>query len=148
MQYARLPHKDINRLRTEDKIIYSVGRIKAKNSGVGPMIAMSLNYNMMSSFNLFLDTSLSYLSTWSTFSTTGFTKDTPLPPSTSKTVNREKLNSKVTEIGFDGKIGASYDYTMQEGQLSLRVGWEVLDFDHSWSGLFFGAKWLGNMQHH
>jgi len=128
-------------------------------NGFGPRVGMDLNYEWGNGVGVYADGALSVLA-GSSKSSLNYVNNSA--PAQSFTLSTSK-NGVVGEL--DAKVGMMYTYAMAQGDLSLDVGWvwaqylnpinELHGFAHDYSrsyqqswgiqGLYFGAKWVGNV---
>lgn len=133
-----------------DPLTYLNASLNYRVKGWGPMVGLKTSYNMASGFGIFADGSLALLS--GSGKTTNASTDFDLPwlDFDNDTINYNILHASI-------KMGGTYDYVMDQGMLTARVGWEVHEFvngitdaahhtrDATWQGVFFGLKWAGDM---
>jgi|LauGreDrversion4_2_1035121.scaffolds.fasta_scaffold308128_1 hypothetical protein len=131
----------------------------ATYNGFGPRVGMDLNYEWGNGVGVYADGALSVLAGSSKSSV--ITSDALLPAR-----NNAYSSSQSKVVGeLDAKVGMMYTYAMAQGDLSLDVGWvwahytnpttELYDFNtgnqngfeeaFGIQGLYFGAKWVGNV---
>lgn len=119
-------------------------------NGFGPRFGADLNYGLGNGFGIYGNAAASLLIGSLKQTVSGFTgADLPLNFSASKT-------TMVPEL--EGKLGARYNFMVAQGDLGLDVGYMWYNYfdaqaiayggDYSnfaLNGLFFGAKWVGNV---
>ncbi|OGV27673.1 MAG: hypothetical protein A3F18_07805 [Legionellales bacterium RIFCSPHIGHO2_12_FULL_37_14] len=119
-------------------------------NGFGPRFGIDMNYGLGNGFGIYGNAAASLLIGSLKQTVAGFTgADIPLNMVASKT-------TMVPEL--EGKLGARYDFMVAQGDLGLDVGYMWYNYfdaqtiayggdysNFSLNGLFFGAKWVGNV---
>ena len=144
-QYTNLQRKFSSNFTGSNGTVYTwYGNNKF--NGFGPRVGADLTYGFGNGLAIYGDAAVSLLVGTTKFNSTRTPALTVLPnPYGSK-------RSVVPEM--DAKLGIKYDYAMPQGDLTLDVGWMVVNYfnayqrysskgDISLQGLYFGAKWTG-----
>ena len=148
VQYTRLDH-DISINFSPD--IAAQGNIQYRSAG--PRLGMDFNYDIIGGFSLYANAAATMLLGEGKFDQTSYFNNTVVG------INRGSKDVVVPE--FEGKVGARYNYPLASSLLSIDAGYMVVDFrapihavspggfirecDFSLSGVYFGAKWIGNI---
>ncbi len=119
-------------------------------NGFGPRAGADLYYDVGNGFAVYGKAATALLAGTNKFNARGFADVNPNFTSRSRTVVVPEL---------EGKLGAKYTYAMASGDLTLDVGYMWVDYlnsrirtvglttadDFSLNGIYFGAKWVGNV---
>jgi opacity protein-like surface antigen len=119
-------------------------------NGFGPRAGADMYYDVGNGFAVYGKAAMALLAGTNKFSTRGFTAADTTSTARSRTVVVPEL---------EGKLGAKYTYAMASGDLTLDVGYMWVDYlnsriratglttadDFSLNGVYFGAKWVGNV---
>jgi hypothetical protein len=135
-------HMGVQYARVNDEISLNNAFGSIKVEGWGPRAGARVAYDINNGFGVFGDASISVLTASNDF--------TPAQGNgAAATVSRNALLT-VSELD----LGVKYSRTMEQGDLTLRVGWETHNFINAqgrvggtgnigFDGIFFGAKWVG-----
>jgi hypothetical protein len=133
-------HMGVQYAQVKEDISVNSNFSDSQSSGWGPRAGADVAYDVNNGFSVFGKASLSVLSAEQE---QGITTAGGVTPATTR-------NQMVTVS--EASLGVKYDKTMQQGDLTLRVGWETHSFINAFSqfntspgfdGIFFGAKWVG-----
>jgi len=144
VEYARI-HHNLNVVVTSQNVADSVSY-----NGFGPRVGADLGYDIGNGFGVFANSAASLLIGTAKQGITGYTgANTALNYSLSRTQMAPEL---------EGKLGVNYNYAMAQGDLGLDVGYMWVNYwntqtvaitgeshDFALNGIFFGAKWVGNV---
>lgn len=159
LQYANLAHNTQLALpnnRISDSAFASSYYNNSQFEGFGPVLGVDYAYNLVQGLSLTAKTSASmiYGSTRSSAGLQVLSSGSPIMFSTAY------ASSKSVIAGLEGKLGANYAFTTQNGVLNLEGGYQVMDYlnalttvnlagqfgqsDYALSGPYLGLKWLAN----
>lgn len=111
------------------------GSTNNKLTTFGPRVGATMMYDFGNGFGMFGGSALSLMSAKMTVSGTAAAAST----------------TYTTAFGSEMNLGVSYTHAMAQGDLTGRLGWTSVRVAansgvtaHSWNGVFFGLKWVGN----
>ncbi|MGQ3890730.1 Lpg1974 family pore-forming outer membrane protein [Legionella sp. CNM-4043-24] len=144
-QYVRIEHEFRSRFRGNNVNLLN---INTDFNGFGPRLGMDMSYDLGNGFAIYGNGATALLIGTSDFHTN---LANTVFASGSKTIMSPEL---------EGKLGATYTYSMAQGDLSLDVGYMWVNYfdvartpvidaltntNFSLSGPYIGAKWVGNV---
>jgi hypothetical protein len=118
-------------------------------NGFGPRVGADLSYDWGNGLGIYANAATAILAGTRSFSTNytdNFQNSFP---------TRTSVTAVVPEM--DAKLGATYNYALAQGDLTLDAGWMWVNYfnahsniagadsDFSLQGVYFGAKWTGNV---
>jgi hypothetical protein len=126
--------------------ISTFGFAEAKYNGFGPRTGLDMSYHFGNGLAIYANSAAALLVGDTSISLLG------IAPSSVTAITAKRNNTIVPEV--EAKLGATYTYSMAQGDLSLDAGYMVVNYftaptvstrNFGVSGPYVGAKWVGSV---